>query len=242
MLLMVLALLPLMAPAAAPIPLSTPPAFSRPAAAPAVRLRQPAPGRLREFRGQHEFQYVEVKSELSAWDIFWAGFWRKVAGWLSTRTGTVAWKYGFYAVLVGAFAVVVLKLLQVDLTGAFGRAPRRAALAYDTETEDIHALDIPALLTEAEMAGNYRLAVRLGYLQVLKELTDRSLIQWQPDKTNHHYVLEMARTTQHEAFAELTRQFEYVWYGELHLTPEHYARTRTTRLGFLTQLANRRAA
>ncbi|MBC6990439.1 DUF4129 domain-containing protein [Hymenobacter sp. BT491] len=207
-----------------------------------VTLRRPAPGRLHDFRRQRDFQYVEVKSEMSAWDLFWMRFWNKVSEWLNSRSYQGFWRYVFYALFLGAIAFVILKLFQVDLTGAFGRSPRRAALAYDTESEDIHALDFNALLAEAEASANYRLAVRLGYLQVLKQLTDHHLIEWQPDKTNQAYVQEMASAPLRLAFTEITRQFEYVWYGELALTAEHYAVTRTARLDFLTQLANRRAA
>lgn len=210
-----------------------------------VQLRQPAPARLREFRRQREFQYVEVKSEQSAWDLFWARFWRWVSDLLNTGPGQLVWKYGIYAGLVVALAFVVLKLLQIDFTRAFGRASRPAPLSYDVQNEDIHGLNFEALLTTAETAGNYRLAVRLGYLQVLKQLADQGLIRWQPDKTNHDYLFELPAGPLPEAFRELTRQFDYVWYGEHDdLPPSHYAQLRATRLAFQQLLlhSGRRAA
>ena len=84
----------------------------------------------------------------------------------------------------------------------------------------------PARIAEAEDAGNYRLATRLGYLEVLKHLTDRGLIQWQPDKTNHAYLAELAAGPLREAFRGATRQFEYVWYGELRLNAALYQQAR----------------
>lgn len=212
--------------------------------APAPALRQPAPARLRDFRKQREFQYVEVKSEQSAWDLFWARFWRWLADLLNTRSGQVVWKYGIYAGLVVALVFVVLKLLQIDFTRAFGRAPRTAAMPYDVEGEDIHGLQFEELIGAAETAGNYRLAVRLGYLQTLKQLTDQGLIRWQPDKTNHDYLFELPPGPLPDAFRELTRQFDYVWYGEQDdLAPAQYAQARATRLAFQQLLsAGRRAA
>ncbi|AII52990.1 DUF4129 domain-containing protein [Hymenobacter sp. APR13] len=209
----------------------------------APTLRQPVPARLRDFRKQREFQYVEVKSEQSAWDLFWVRFWRWLAELLDTRSGQVVWKYGIYAGLVVALVFVVLKLLQIDFTRAFGRAPRAAALPYDVESEDIHGLQFDELITAAETAGNYRLAVRLGYLQVLKQLTDQGLIRWQPDKTNHDYLFELPPGPLPDAFRELTRQFDYVWYGEQDdLTPGHYAQARATRLAFQQLLSTGRRA
>ncbi|UYZ63340.1 DUF4129 domain-containing protein [Hymenobacter weizhouensis] len=210
---------------------------------PTLRLRRPDAGRLRELRQQRDFRYVEVKSELSAWDLMWLRFWRWVAEVLATPSGRFAWKYGLYAFLVAALVFAVLKLLQVDLTRAFGRAPRRAALSYDTETEDLHALQLDALLAQAETERNYRLAVRLGYLQVLRQLSDTGLIRWQPDKTNHDYLFELPAGPLPEAFRELTRQFEYVWYGEQEdLTTDDYERVRATRLAFQRRLTPTRHA
>lgn len=209
-----------------------------------MRLRLPAPDRLRDFRKQRDFQYVEVKSEQSAWDLLLARFWHWLSELLETPTGRVVWKYGIYAALIVAAVYVVLKLMQVDLTRAFGRAPRQTALPYDAVPEDIHGLDFSALVGEAETAGNYRLAVRLGYLQVLKQLADQNLIRWQPDKTNHDYLYELPTGPLATAFRHLTQQFEYVWYGEHDdLTAQHYEQVQATRKAFLHQLtAPRRAA
>lgn len=215
---------------------------AQPASLPVVRLRRPAPERLRNFRRQREFQYVEVRSEMSPWDLFWARVWQHVGEWLSSRSYQGFWRYVFYALFLGALIFVILKLLEVDVTRAFGRSPRRAALDYATESEDIHALDFPTLLAEAEAAGNYRLAVRLGYLQALKQLTDAGYLEWQPDKTNLAYERELPAGPLRTAFAEVSRQFEYVWYGELTLTPAHYAHTRASRQALLELLLNRRAA
>lgn len=208
-----------------------------------VRLRRPRAERLRELRQQRDFQYVEVKSELSAWDLFWARFWSWVAETLETPSGRIAWKYGVYLFLVLALGFAALKLMQVDPTRAFGRAPRRAALSYDTETEDLHALDLETQLAAAEQQRNYRLAVRLGYLSVLRQLSEKGLIRWQPDKTNHDYLYELPAGPLPEAFRELTRQFEYVWYGEQDdLTGEDYERVRTTRQAFQRRLTPGRHA
>ena len=208
-----------------------------------VPLRAPAAARLREFRGQREFQYVTVQSELSAWDRLRTQFWYWVIDLLDTRPGQVLWEYGMYAALVGALVFVVLKMMQVDVTRAFGRGPRRAPLSYDAQPEDIHTLDFGTRLQQAEATGNYRLAVRLGYLEVLKQLADQNLIRWQPDKTNHDYLYELPIGTLPPAFRELTRQFDYVWYGEHDdLTPTHYAQARTTREAFQHLLTTPRRA
>ena len=241
---------------APPAQAASPAQAARPAAArplppdagPAPRPRNADDARLRELRGQREFQYTEpaTRAEQSAWSLFWARVWQTVVEWLNSRSYSHFWRWVFYALFLGAGVFVVLKLLQIDFTALLGRSPRRMPLAYDTAAENIHEVDFTTRLAEAEAAGNWRLAVRLGYLQLLKTLSDSALINWQPDKTNHAYLSELplAGTLQVD-FREITRQFEFVWYGELALSGPLYERVRAGQRAFQTLVsgpATRRAA
>ena len=214
-----------------------------PAAAAAVR--QPATGRLAELRRQHDFQYVDVRqgpTQPSLWQRLLAWLWRLLAGSRDTQGGRTTGDILFYGLVVAALVYGVLKFLQVDLTRMFGRAPRGLPLGYEEGQENIHELDFDQTIAQAEAAGNRRLALRLGYLQLLKQLTDRDFIAWQPDKTNHDYLRELAARypAARPAFAELTRQFEYVWYGELPLTAAGYRTAREAQQQLARQLREAR--
>lgn len=228
-----------------------PPESSRPLPTdqgPAPRPRRFDETRLQELRGQREFQYVEpmTHAEESAWEAFKARLWQGIAKWLNSRSYSHFWRWVFYALFLVVGVFVVLKLMQIDLTAMLGRTPRRASLAYDTTAENIHEVDFATRLADAEAAGNLRLAVRLGYLQLLKTLSDRGLIQWQPDKTNHAYLAELPADGPLRAdFREITRQFEFVWYGELALSGALYEQVRTGHRAFqsrVTGATTRRAA
>jgi len=205
-------------------------------------LRRPAATRLRELRGQRAFDYTEVAEEpaqASFWERALRWFWRRVARLLATKGGRFTWNTLFYGLLGAGLVFAVLKFLQVDLTRAFGRAPRAQPLAYTTGAENIHELNFAEALAQAEAGGQLRLAVRLGYLQLLKLLTDRDFIAWQPDKTNQDYLRELAASypAAHPAFAELTRQFAYVWYGELPVPAALYQQVRADQRRLAQQLA-----
>jgi hypothetical protein len=208
-------------------------------------VRRPAADRLQELRGQREFQYHEGKpaNTNSFWGRLMAWLWSLVSWIFDTKSGRTAWDTVFYAVMAALLVFAALKLLQVDITKIFGRAARKLPLAYETGQENIHELNFEEALTQAEAAGNLRLAVRLGYLQLLKQLTDRDLIDWQPDKTNQAYLRELAaaQPAARPAFAELTRQFEYAWYGELPLGPALYRQVREAQQQFGQQLRGARA-
>jgi hypothetical protein len=210
--------------------------------APPVSLRRPAAAHLQDLRSQRELQYeTEPAPQASAWDLFL----HRLKRWLGRTLNGPVYQHGGRYVVYGAFLIafifIVLRLLQVDLTNVFGRNPQRMPLAYTTEGEDIHAVDFPARIAEAETAGDYRLAVRLGFLSVLKQLTDRGLLTWRPEKTNTDYLAELPAEPLSVAFREVARQFEYAWYGELPLTASHYTLAREAREALL-QLLTPRAA
>ena len=204
----------------------------------ALPPRRPNTARLRELAARHEFRYIEPEASTDAWEAFWARLWHWLNGLFETRSGQLTSKYGLYAAVLATLVFAVLKLLQVDITGAFGRSARRGPLAYDLAAENIHEVDFATRISAAEQAGNFRLAVRLGYLEVLKHLTDRGLIHWQPNKTNHAYLAELAAGPVREAFRAATRQFEYVWYGELRLNTALYQQARAGQRAVTAPLAN----
>jgi len=69
-------------------------------------------------------------------------------------------------------------------------------------------------LEDALEEGNYALAVRILYLQVLVQLNQHKLIIWKKDKTNLDYVTEMRKTNYHIDFRNLTRVYEYSWFSD----------------------------
>jgi hypothetical protein len=205
-------------------------------------LRRPPAGRLQALRRQRDFQYTDVTdvpTKPAVWDRLLSWLWQRLSSLLDTRGGHLAWNTLWYGLMGAILVFAVLKLLQVDLTRVFGRAPRSLPLAYEAGQENIHELNFAEALAQAEAASNLRLAVRLGYLQLLKQLTDRDFIAWQPDKTNQTYLHELAasRPTARPAFAELTRQFEYAWYGELPVPAALYQQVREAQRQFGQQLS-----
>jgi Domain of unknown function (DUF4129) len=211
-----------------------------PTTQPAVPFRAPAPARYRELRARKDLQYhpPNYQPALTFWDRFWRRFWQAL-DWFFNRPGVgLAFEWIWYALLLSAVIWVVFKVLKLDVGTAFGRAPR-VAPKYEVETaESPFTDDLAARLAEAEAAGNYRLAVRLGYLTALRQLADRDLVRWLPDKTNIQYVRELPIGPLRDQFARLTRQFEVAWYGEIYPTATDYASVRETRTAVARALGN----
>lgn len=180
-----------------------------------VALRQFSTTSLDKIKKDPNFQYERLKEPpVSLWDRFWSWFWYKVYQIMSTRSGrTTFWSV---SILIGIAVIVfvVLKVMKMNRAGLFGRAVTQG-LVYQTETEDIHSIPFADAIAQAINQQNYRLAIRLMYLQTLKQLTDKGFINWQINKTNYEYLRELQQHPQQQMFRELTYHFEYAWYGDL---------------------------
>lgn len=97
--------------------------------------------------------------------------------------------------------------------GIFMRT-RKSKLSYTIEEDTIYGVDFGKGIAEALFGGNYREAVRLLYLQTLKQLSDEERIDWQPYKTPTQYIYEVKTP----AFRQLTTHFLKVRYGNFEAT------------------------
>ncbi|TXF87105.1 hypothetical protein FUA23_18610 [Neolewinella aurantiaca] len=70
------------------------------------------------------------------------------------------------------------------------------------------------LLQRAENAGQFDIAVRLLYIQLLKELQDGGLIRYRRDFSNRDYQNQLRRSDFLQDFREVTADYERYWYGK----------------------------
>lgn len=70
------------------------------------------------------------------------------------------------------------------------------------------------LLQRAENAGQFDIAVRLHYIQLLKELQDGGLIKYRRDFSNRDYQNQLRRSSFLNDFRDVTADYERYWYGK----------------------------
>jgi hypothetical protein len=129
-----------------------------------------------------------------------------------------------YGLVVGLIVyVLVLILRNISLKSDKKVTPKALAPADVIVIEDIQELETDRLLREAISSGNYRLAVRMCFLGMLKTLDEDGFIKWKRDKTNRDYLSELfTRQHYYDEIRQLTLNYEVVWYGEHDLTPVAY--------------------
>ncbi|HET7899382.1 MAG TPA: hypothetical protein VFL47_16960 [Flavisolibacter sp.] len=132
-------------------------------------------------------------------------------------------------VVLSGFLGAVLWYLQSSNIFIFRRPAKRIneESSVAEGAENIFTLNYHREIAKAEEAQDFRLAVRLHYLQTLKDLSDRRLIEYLHGNTNHDYVTQLSQSHYYRDFFRLTRNFEYTWYGQFMPSAEVYALMRS---------------
>lgn len=122
------------------------------------------------------------------------------------------------ALLLGIVAYFIIKnyssnkkVEKVDFEEQLDRSP-----------DQISITELQRLLQQALKDENYREAVRIYFIFILKELSERKLIQWKKDKTNLSYLREMRKNPHFKMFKTAVNIFDVVWYGSDHLQKETF--------------------
>jgi hypothetical protein len=153
--------------------------------------------------------------------------WSRILWWLASLFLSLlgdadegGWlKYLIWGAGIAILIYVILRVLKIDALKVFYSGQGKS-ITYTSIDENIHEMDFDKLISNAVAAKDYRLAIRLQFLQALKILSDKHLIHWQPGKTNHDYMVELGKSNLRTGFTELNEYFEYAWYGNFPIAPE----------------------
>jgi len=170
---------------------------------------------LKNYSTDKAFQYKQGYEGESLWDRFWHWLWGLFDGFNTTKDSlTTVLEYLLISIAVAGILFLIFKVAGIDVFNLI-KGTSKSIVAYDESIEDIHAIDLDIEIEKATNQQNYRFAVRLLYLRLLKQLSDAGLIHWEINKTNSVYITELTNIEQRDSFTQITRQFEYIWYGGL---------------------------
>ncbi|MEO5947682.1 MAG: hypothetical protein ABIP79_12770 [Chitinophagaceae bacterium] len=156
-----------------------------------------------------------------------------------TPLGQQTWfKTLVWLIIIGAFVAFLITYLSGSSINLF-RKKNVIITNQDTEEmpEDIFAINYQKEIDKAAAAGNYRLAVRLMFLQLLKNMSERNIITYKQDKTNFDYLSEVDARSWYQQFFKVTRNYEYSWYGKFDINEDAYQLIRKDFDQFKNQLS-----
>jgi hypothetical protein len=128
-------------------------------------------------------------------------------------------EYIFIALAIG---LIIFLLLKNNIRALFYGKSATATLDFIESTEDINEINFDQRITDEVSRKDFRKAIRLHFLKVIKELSDQKLISWQLDKTNTDYSKELKNNKYSQQFEELIRLYEYIWYGDFKLDEANF--------------------
>ncbi|AEE51464.1 DUF4129 domain-containing protein [Haliscomenobacter hydrossis] len=142
-------------------------------------------------------------------------------------------------------AILLLAFILALIIRHYFNAPRNIAVRKIV-VEDMSIEDIEEHLEETELnpfirkaidQNDYTLAIRLYYLEMLKQLSSQKAIHWRKNKTNRQYLQEMAHSPWFVDFRTLTLIFERVRYGGMELSRPEFEEIEPNFTTFLEGIA-----
>lgn len=183
-----------------------------------------------EIEEEPEEEEVEEEKEQSDFDLQPPSF---DLSWL---------KYLLYIMAIAIPAAIVLYLLAPQLFAHNPKVTQKAEFTLENLDENLPKSELERLLDAALAKKDYRLAVRIQFLMVIKTLNDRGLITWKKDKTNYEYLREVETKPIYNGLFEITLLFERVWYGDRELQQEDYNPVSNRFSQFLNELKGGKSA
>ena len=186
--------------------------------------------KIEEYLFDEELVYKEVEVK----DTWWTRFKR----WLNMQWNYFQqWLFGDYE--PGAFVKFIIQvlpyllifLLLIFVIWLFNKLnpgskilskQKRSEVFISEEEALVKNEDLPALIKAAIENGQYREAVRYYYLNELRKMDQLKLIDYQFQKTNRDYTIEILKPELKKQFIEITRWYEYIWYGNFNVAEKDF--------------------
>ena len=140
--------------------------------------------------------------------------------WLKTLT---------WVIVIGAFVAALIWYLVTSNILIFTKRQKQISSFKQEEavSEDIFNINYQREIEKAINAENYRFAIRLMFLKLLKNLSNKNIIQYRQERTNFEYLSQLFSTGYYNDFFRLTRNYEYTWYGKFEVSPEAFGTIKT---------------
>lgn len=178
----------------------------------------------KEKYNSRDFVYEEKTKEQNSWDRFkeWlADLFRRMFGFANNQAAMsmVVIVMRVLAVLLILFVIylIVKAILNKEGKWIFGKNSDRRLINYDEIEQNLQRVDFEKLIKQSIKSGEKRLTIRYYYLWLLKKMSEKSIIEWDAEKTNSDYLYEIKSENLKNDFAYLSYLYNYIWYGEFEI-------------------------
>jgi len=151
-------------------------------------------------------------------------FWEKIWEIVFTVLRSPLFRQIMWLLMLLIFAAAVVWFLVQNKMNIFGSGKTviLPAQAKEGDADNIFTANLQEAAGKAVAKGDYRLAIRFLYLQLLKTFSENGLISYGTDITNSEYLAQLYSRPWYRDFFNVTRSYEYAWYGEMPVNIQQY--------------------
>lgn len=147
-------------------------------------------------------------------------------------------KYSVLALIIIGLLVLLYYLFRNDFFSMNeDEDEKEYHLLIEEDLDDrFYEMDLDLLLKEAESNADWKFAVRIRFLMILKSLIDEGRIDWHKDLTNLQILYQIKEQSERKSFSEIVFEFERVWYGNQAGSSEIYTMFDQISNAFIQEL------
>ena len=179
---------------------------------------------IQNLKGENAFWYANndrhTQNRKTESNSFWEKFWETVF----TILGSPLFRQIIWLLMITLFAVAVIWFLVQNKMNIFGSG-KKVMLPVHAENgnaDNIFTINLQDSARKAADKGDYRLAIRFSYLQLLKTFSENGLISYGTETTNSEYLAQLYSRSCYRDFFNVTRSYEYAWYGKMPVNKQQY--------------------
>lgn len=182
----------------------------------------------KSYLSSEAYSYEEIEHEknwLQRAKLWFKTLWDKFLDKLWSGVNLSGfWKVLFQLAPYLLLLVLMILLVWLAMKYNSGKSEDQKGFLSSPNSDEvlIKSSNLKELADEALKSQDFRLALRYRYLLVLRHLIERKLILWKSSKTNHDYQKELKETSFLGPFTEVTRIYNFVWYGHLEVDAKSF--------------------
>lgn len=142
----------------------------------------------------------------------------------------------FTVIVLGILVFLLYLLLRNKVFNFDKKITNKELYQVFDENADISNLDLDSIFSKVMLEQNYRLAIRIRFLMVLKVLVSQEYLRWEKDKTNGDYIRELSKTNLILDFKHLVFIFERIWFSDVEINASDFSILNPSFTNFISKL------
>jgi len=175
------------------------------------------------YKQDSDFIYTEARQGRSEWMEAFSRFLIKLFGGVNTGLSSKIFKY---LIIGGAFIALIWFLISTQsssILSSKNTESKRYVEELDIRVNENILVD---KMNKAEADKSFRDAIRYAYLLNLKSLNETEKIVWKEYKLSIDYLSEMKDPKLKKSFKNMTKYFNFAWYGKREISAEMYKKVK----------------